>query len=679
VLRSKHGDATRAGTLLGTPEYMSPEQALGDNSIDERTDVWSIAVVLYELLCGRTPIHPGGASPARIISQVVTEAPPRIETFAPGIDPRLADLVHHGLAPNRDHRFITMTAFAEALRAYAESAQLLPLPALEIPLAAPDAAGAERITQIRHPSAHLTAALAHSATLGQDAEVSTPRSTTDRKWNEPSGAQRPIRAVTLTGLPAAPEVVYPTAPGVQVPDERPPAPGLSDALTLRPPARRDAPDRTAPMLSWEGPDPQEDETGSRLLQRAEQALEVNALGEAAELARRGIRAPDTDSQTVGRLLIVQAAALNWQGRSADAEGMATRAMSLFAVRSDAWSEAAGELAIACGRRGRREPLTLLVDEFCAGNREGITGRSAIASFRLATQLLDADWPELAETLLARLQVDPAVIDDYAVRAWIQKVRAAHSLYAGDPCAYMNLSMAAAESFASAEDARSACLQRTHVGDALRMLGANSEAREVLEWALMAAEPMGLWVADLARQRLAMAMTASGEEEAALRLARAALDRFAERGDGRLVATSYIHMAQLFTTMGRLLEAETALSTAMGSLVGIPALRAVAFASHARVALAAGRAAEALVHAKAGLDLVEYIRRCDEGEALVLLAHAESLRATGDEDGSCLAIMRSRRRLRRRASKITDDSMKNSFLAIREHARTLELARNWLGE
>src|SRR5204863_8376984 len=62
---------TQTGLSLGTPQYMSPEQATGDRQIDARTDVYSLAAVLYEMLSGEPP-HSGTTAQA-IIARVLTE------------------------------------------------------------------------------------------------------------------------------------------------------------------------------------------------------------------------------------------------------------------------------------------------------------------------------------------------------------------------------------------------------------------------------------------------------------------------------------------------------------------------------------------------------------------------------------------------------------------------------
>jgi hypothetical protein len=114
---------TREGTPMGTLAYMSPEQARGDVTLDGRTDVWSVGVVMYEMLCGRCPFD--GATYGVRIVQIITQDAPRIESFAPAVPRALADAVHRALRRDRALRYADAAAFRRALLASAAPARSL--------------------------------------------------------------------------------------------------------------------------------------------------------------------------------------------------------------------------------------------------------------------------------------------------------------------------------------------------------------------------------------------------------------------------------------------------------------------------------------------------------------------------------------------------------------------------
>jgi tetratricopeptide (TPR) repeat protein/tRNA A-37 threonylcarbamoyl transferase component Bud32 len=87
---------TVAGTSIGTPTYMAPEQAAGDPHSDHRADLYSFGVMAYELLCGHPPFH--GMPPARVMAAHLSEAPKDIRTLRADVPEPLAQLVMQCLA-----------------------------------------------------------------------------------------------------------------------------------------------------------------------------------------------------------------------------------------------------------------------------------------------------------------------------------------------------------------------------------------------------------------------------------------------------------------------------------------------------------------------------------------------------------------------------------------------------
>src|SRR5437870_1822326 len=88
---AEHGGITSLGVALGTPAYMSPEQASADPSVDHRADIYSVGVLAYELLTGQPPF--AGRTPQNLLAAHVTEAPEAITRRRASLPPALAALV----------------------------------------------------------------------------------------------------------------------------------------------------------------------------------------------------------------------------------------------------------------------------------------------------------------------------------------------------------------------------------------------------------------------------------------------------------------------------------------------------------------------------------------------------------------------------------------------------------
>lgn len=109
------GRRVSSSSLVGSPIYMSPEQARADVSIDARTDVWSMGVVLYETLTGKTPFE--GANAFALFTRIATDAPIPLATLGPHLPTDLAAVVQRAVTKDREARWSTMADFAAALRA----------------------------------------------------------------------------------------------------------------------------------------------------------------------------------------------------------------------------------------------------------------------------------------------------------------------------------------------------------------------------------------------------------------------------------------------------------------------------------------------------------------------------------------------------------------------------------
>jgi eukaryotic-like serine/threonine-protein kinase len=113
---------TRSGVSVGTPAYMSPEQARGE-PVDQRSDLWSLGVVLYEMIAGRRPFL--GASEAEALHAVLYDSPPSLHSLRAGVPAAIEELLRALLARDRSQRLPTAVELKDRIRAAREAASAL--------------------------------------------------------------------------------------------------------------------------------------------------------------------------------------------------------------------------------------------------------------------------------------------------------------------------------------------------------------------------------------------------------------------------------------------------------------------------------------------------------------------------------------------------------------------------
>ena len=221
---------TRTGSLMGTPLYMSPEQCKGAGVLDHRTDIYSLGVMLYEMLTGRPPFMAEGVG--ELFAKHMLEEPPLLTDFAPHVPPHMAAAIMKSLAKEPDARFASMEDFRKALTG-------------EIKLSLPQhSAGAPGSGRMGHPGG-LSMSPRASTTLSS-ASSAIRRAARRGGAREPGPMARPRRSRRGGGIaavlllpgdkpkpaPAAAGTLQP-APAALAPPQAPATPPLKKTVTLR--------------------------------------------------------------------------------------------------------------------------------------------------------------------------------------------------------------------------------------------------------------------------------------------------------------------------------------------------------------------------------------------------------------------------------------------------------------
>jgi serine/threonine-protein kinase len=112
---------TRAGAVVGTPYYMSPEQARGMSQVDARTDIYAIGVLLYQATTGQVPYQAETFN--ELLFKIVLEQPPPPQTYAPDLDPDFSTIIQRAMAREPQQRYQSCAEFKDALLAYQAAKQ----------------------------------------------------------------------------------------------------------------------------------------------------------------------------------------------------------------------------------------------------------------------------------------------------------------------------------------------------------------------------------------------------------------------------------------------------------------------------------------------------------------------------------------------------------------------------
>ena len=186
IARVTDSSKTKTGMVLGTPSYMSPEQLSG-KKVDGRSDLFSLAVSIYQMLSGHLPFV--GDSMAQLMFKIANEEPADIRTLNPDVPEGLAEVLKRAMAKDADQRFQTGEELAAALRPYGEHAASST--GMNIPAAAPAPRPAPVPAAAQAPNPHAGGTVQMQVPVSSSAGTADPDKTV-------------ILAPAGTGKPGAP-------------------------------------------------------------------------------------------------------------------------------------------------------------------------------------------------------------------------------------------------------------------------------------------------------------------------------------------------------------------------------------------------------------------------------------------------------------------------------------------
>lgn len=166
-----------SGAAIGTPAYMSPEQILGQD-LDGRSDMYSLGIVLYKMVTGRTPFK--AETPTAVFVKHINDRLPPPRQYNPDLPERVEQVIFKSLAKNRDERFTTMAEFVQALSAAIDSSLLALRVGVghdDVDLATPPFVFTPKIDELQRPPANDADALP-TTTPATTAPAPTPSAPT---------------------------------------------------------------------------------------------------------------------------------------------------------------------------------------------------------------------------------------------------------------------------------------------------------------------------------------------------------------------------------------------------------------------------------------------------------------------------------------------------------------------
>jgi tetratricopeptide (TPR) repeat protein len=410
---------------------------------------------------------------------------------------------------------------------------------------------------------------------------------------------------------------------------------------------------------------------------AEAALEANDTRAVMDRVEQAITC-GASGKALGWLRLLQAKVHNWQDEGEAAYRCGTEAIQLLPKGQVTWAEAIEQTSWAASFIGQLDEVEKLLELLMGHLETSPSGRCLVSMAHIGGHLALIGRYEKARAVASFLeQTRPDAEAELHVRAAVKHLQSFLAYFSDQLDLACDLMLEAADLWQELGKQHNWLMDLGNAGSTQMELGEYEAAVETLEAVGAELESMGFdQLMGVNKANRALALAHCGRIEEAKRLCR---ESFATSGAPRQELVALVYLARILDLDADQVQALSHARRALDRAQPFPVLRAQAHSIQACALLRLGRIEEALEASHQGMAILDELGQLESGEGIVRLAHAEALHASGHHDQALAAIQQASARLVARAERIGDPVRRRSFLeGIPEHARTLELARQWLG-